>query len=273
MLDLEKLCRRINMPEEVIQKILKISKNYDLLQYQPLIHRLTIASEWEDGLLELQKRLPEDKDGLIILTCMLTAGLTTYENYARKGICEDIFFDTFGCFSRFVREHKVSYGRFGFDREFWTPRQLSMLLFRIGILEYELYTDDGSELISIHIPSDSDLSEVNCRRSYLRSKEFLAQYFPEFHYEKYVCESWLLSPYLKEILPEYSRIIRFQNAFVIESVDLKSRDYMEWVFKNRNLSIDEVPQETSLQRKMKEYLKKGGLIGNGAGHLKPDPFR
>lgn len=272
-MDLEQLCRDINMPEEVIQKVLSISRNYDFKQYQPLMNRLTIKSEWEAALRDLKANLPEDKDGFIMLTCMLTAGLTTYENYAKKGIREDIFIDTFGCFSRFVREHKVSYGRYGFDRDFWTPRQLSMVLFRIGTLEYELYEEYGKELISIHIPSDAQLTEANCRKSYLWSKEFFAQYFPDFHYEKYVCESWLLSPYLREILPEYSRIIRFQDSFVIERVDLRARDYMEWVFKNRNLSIDEVPQDTSLQRKMKEYIKNGGVIGNGAGYLKPDPFR
>jgi hypothetical protein len=261
------------MPEEVTQKVLTIREKADLTKYQKQMNQLTRHSEWEKGLEELKNTVPEDKDGFIMLTCMLIAGLTTYENYAKKGVSEEIFFDTFGCFSRFVKEHMVSFVKYGFDRDFWTPRQLAMDLFRLGTLEFELYTDDDLELLSIHIPSDAALTMENCRKSYDLAKEFFPKYYPDFHYEKFVCESWLLSPYLKELLPEHSHIIRFQNSFVIEGVDLKSRDYMEWVFKNRNLSIDEVPQETSLQRRMKEYIKKGGVIGNGAGYLKPDPFR
>ena len=54
------------------------------------------------------------------------------------------------CFTRFVNEYKESFNKYGFDRGFWTYRQLAMLLFKVGILEYEIdeknvnYISNGS---------------------------------------------------------------------------------------------------------------------------------
>lgn len=61
-----------------------------------------------------------------MLTCMLEASRKTYEDYKNLGIDGKIFTETFKMFPRFVREHKESFGEYGFDRDFWICRIIAM---------------------------------------------------------------------------------------------------------------------------------------------------
>ena len=42
-----------------------------------------------------------------------------------------------------------------------------------------------------------------------------------------ICSSWLLAPSLKYVLPQNSRILRFQKAFTIEHVDTDNVGFMD----------------------------------------------
>ncbi len=87
-----------------------------------------------------------------------------------------------------------------------------------------------------------------------------------------VCESWLLSPALKELLPSESRILRFQEAFDLTEENPEDSSAMEWVFyvteKQRgSVQIEDLPENTSLQRKMKAMLQAGKKPGSAGGTL------
>lgn len=43
---------------------------------------------------------------------------------------------------------------------------------------------------------------------------------------------------------------------------------MEWVFKRRDIPLEDLPEETSLQKNMKAHLLSGGWVGEGMGCLK-----
>ena len=47
---------------------------------------------------------------------------------------------------------------------------------------------------------------------------------------------------------------------------------LQWVFKNPDLSPEELPEDTSLQRSLKAFLLAGGTFLNGEGFLCGDPF-
>lgn len=266
MILLVDLLKAINMPLEVTEKVLQLEKEIEYKELKSSIDKLNHRLYWQEALEELRTALGEDKEGFKILTVMLITGLDTYKRYQEKGIGENIFYDTFGCFSRFVKEHKVSYGSYGFDRWWWTPRQLSMEEFRLGELEFELEKWKEEDVISVHIPNDAKLTRDNCTASYKQAEEFLAKYYTEFNYEYYICDSWMLSPGLKEVLPTESRILRFQADFKIETWDQDNLSCFEWVFKNPNLTLEELPEDTSLQRNIKKHLKEGGKIGTAFGY-------
>ena len=97
---------------------------------------------------------------------------------------------------------------------------------------------------------------------------FFKKYFPEYADCDYICDSWMLSPYLKELLDENSKILKFQQEYEIRDVDPESRAYMQWIFRKEDADLAEVPQETSLQRRAKRWLEAGGKIGSACGILK-----
>ena len=227
------------------------------------------------ALVKLRDLVQPDRDGFGILCCMLRAALYTRSKYEQLGIGQDIFKATMECFPRFVREHHASYGRYGFDRDFWTIRQLSLRLFRIGELEFELadQPDDlpssasGPRVINVHIPSDARLEQERCIHSWKCASRFIQKFFPDWVGLPVMCSSWLLSPALGELLPDTSHILQFQQLFDIVETDPMADDWREWVFQRNQAPIGELPEHTSLQRNMKAYLLKGGQIGVGVGVL------
>lgn len=259
---MEALCREIHMPEQVTQTVLALSQTMNWSALAPALARLSVTTQWEAGLEELQQ-MP---GGMERLTGSLYQALQTQEEYAAAGIPDDIFYATMGCFSRFVREHLESFGDYGFDRDWWTVRQLSARLFRIGQLEYELTVKKGRKEIRIHIPSDASLEKDKLRRSVQSARDFLARFFPDYSQAPMTCTSWLLSPTLQQLLQPDSRILQFQKNFRITPLG-PGDSYMLWVFKRMDLPLEVLPENTSLQRRLKAYLCAGGIWEEAGGVL------
>lgn len=262
---MEQLCRKINMPQEVTQTLTAL---HQTLEEYPCLALLMEEAHWAEGLEQLKEALGEDPGGMKRLCSMLRCALRAKADYDRLGISEEIYVATMGAFSRFVREHRESYGCYGFDRGNWTPRQVSCKLFRIGQMEYELTLSEGVPAVSLHIPTDVDLRPEVLRPS---MKEGLAEFyrlFPEYRGRKVYCRSWLLSPLLKDFLPEGSNILRFQEMFDIDPQGIPGRDVLLWVFKNPRLPKEEYPENTSLQRKLKQFFLNDGQFLEGRGDLR-----
>lgn len=255
------LARKLNLPEEVVEKLRPVP------EAAPYLSGLCGAG-YDGAANALHEALGEDEGGFKILSAMLEAALLAHGEYARRGIAEDIFFATMGCFPRFVGEHKESFGTYGFDRWWWTGRQTSLQLFRIGALEYELGVNGEDKWISMHIPSDADLSDEAVDASVAAARAFLREYFPDHGDVKFHCHSWLLAPALGELLPAESKINRFRLRFAIVGADEDADDYKLWVYKNKGLPLEEFPENTTLQKNMKAYLMQGGKVGCAWGVLR-----
>lgn len=262
---MEQLCRNIHMPEEVTRQLISL---HSTLEVYPCLPLLMEEPSWEEGLRQLKDALGEDPGGMKRLCCMLRCAMKAKETYNRLGISEAIYTATMGAFSRFVREHKESYGCYGFDRGRWTPRQVSAKLFRIGQLEYELTTLDGEKAVSLHIPTDVDLRPEVLRPSVREGLAELYRLFPEYEGKHVFCHSWLLSPLLKDFLPAGSNILQFQKLFVITADELPGNDILLWVFKNPKLPKEDLPENTGLQRKLKAFFRSGGQFTEGHGILR-----
>lgn len=270
---------RIGMAEPVVVELRRIDESGETLSANGMdaVRGLTDPQKRVASWKALKAGLGDDPNGLRMLYWMLyAAGRYTFPEYRRLGVPGEIFDATMGCFARFVGEHRVSYGRYGFDRDFWTYRELSARLFRLGSLEFELAYDaddvpavaGSPRVINVHIPSDASLDPAQCDRSVVASRSFLAKFFPDWAGLPYWCESWLLSPALERLLPEGSHILDFQRRFDIRETDPDAPDWREWVFQRCGAPIAELPERTSLQRNMKRFLLDGGKVGIGIGRLK-----
>ncbi len=229
------------------------------------------------GLQDFSGGAPEEKDdGAAEAARQLLIAVENRWHGPWSALPQDVFVDTLACFTRFVKEHFDSLGVYGFDRGFWTTRQINAKLFRLGELEYELLREGEKRSIALHIPSDCRLEPGLLNASVERAKAFFASYFLEWKDAPMTCESWLLSPALKELLPPNSRILRFQRAFdLTPCADDAREDVLQWVYRltppqQKNVSLDALPEGTALQKSMKRFLLSGGVVTAAEGPLARD---
>lgn len=267
-MELKELCKGIQLPEEACGRVFEEYERVNLAEMDRQLNSLMERETAEKAYHQLVNCLGKDSDNMKMLMCQLVCACRDYDRYKELGISDEIYFDTMRCFARFLGECKMRTGEILFDRGWWTYRQVSMVLFRIGELEYELTNFEGKDAISIHIPSDAAFVPENVEVSLRLAADFIQRVYPEYAQAEYFCESWLLSPRLAELVKETSNIRKFQKLFIIKKDIPEDTEYMEWMFgKELGTSLEELPENTSLQIKTKELMKKGRNIGAGVGIL------
>ena len=265
-MNLYELYDLIDLQTEMIQKLKLIGEKIDLKQIDFYLKQLMDRETAVESYRHLKTLLEEDKDNIKMLYCQLECARQVFDQYQKKHIKDTIYRDTMKCFSRFIEECKKKNGRMFFDRDWWTYRQISMSLFRIGELEYEFQKYEDENVIAIHIPSDANLSKEAVDASMKQAEIFFQTYYHDYKYEKYSCDSWLLSPRLKPLLSRKSNILSFQNRFHIVRENNEDKGYIEWLFQVPiDTNYKDLPAKTDLQKKVKEILLNGGNIGSAYG--------
>ena len=122
--------------------------------------------------------------------------------------------------------------------------------------------------MAFHIPTDVDLRPEVLRPSVKEGIAELFRLFPDYADATVYCQSWLMSPLLKDFLPEGSNILKFQEMFDMEPEGIPSKLLLTWVFKNPKLPPEDYPEDTSLQRKLKKFFLEGGEFLDGRGYLR-----
>ena len=200
----------------------------------------------------------------------------TYEKYKERRVKEQIYFDTFRDIALWCDDCIREIGKWGLGNCVWDWfwRSFEMKVFRLGRLEFEemeaeeemigehVHIRKGEPVISIHIPAGGPLIEEECRMSIQEAYRLFGEG------KQYFCHSWLLFPGLKDFLAKESNILRFQELFEVIKTDYRERE-AEWRLFGRNcFRIADYAEDTSLQRRIKQYLLSGGSLGNGWGILK-----
>ncbi len=269
LMNLFELCEKIDLQKEMVVKIKNNLPDINFNMIDGQLSKLMKIDTAKDAYDYLKCYVSEDEEHIKILICNLECGCRIYEKYQEKGISDKIFFDTMKCFSRFIDECKIRTGKCFFDRGWWTYRQISMNLFRIGELEYEFKRLENENVMGIHIPSDADFRNTKVDESLNEAKEFISKYYPEYNNCKFICSSWLLSPKLTDLLDPDSNILQFQKRFDLISTKPDEKEYIEWLFQApADTDYQKLKEDTSLQRKVKQLLLKGDNIGSGFGIMK-----
>lgn len=267
----EDLFKWIDLQPEIVRQLNQIGGSLDLEALEPHLKRLSDRKTAAQAYRDLKALFKEDSDHLQMLYCHLECARRAFDRYEAKHIPQTIYVDTMKCFTRFIEECGKKNGRLFFDRGWWTYRQVSMSLFRIGELEYEFTSWQGENVIGLHIPSDADFSEAAVDASLKQAKAFFQTYFGDYHYDKYTCGSWLISPALTPLLSGHSNILSFQKRFHVVSEDGKDREFIEWLFEAPiDTDYETLPADTGLRRKVRELLLNGKTIGSAYGIMKDE---
>ena len=233
-----------------------------------LERRLLCRETWADAEKELESRLEDDSCHLRALWEELLIACRQFPRWQQAGIPLEVYRDTMMFATRYLRDALRDWGDWRFTAAWWFPRQLAMELFRLGTLEFELMkAPEGCE-VSIHIPSDASLAPEDLDESLACFRHFAARFYPEWTDAPIYCDSWLMSPVLRRLLPSSSRILAFQNRFEILSLDADSMGAVGWVFPGPTKEFRDLPENTSLRKRMKAFLLSGGKPGWAKGLLK-----
>lgn len=170
------------------------------------------------------------------------------------------------------------YGIWGTFDPIWFIRAFTLKLFGFGRLQFEIakcpvsYCENGFNInegdmaLSTHIPSSGTLSVNECEESFKRADAFFRK-----RYKKnsclFFCYSWLLYPQNPNFLPEKSNVLKFMDMFkIVKSIDdPQNEDLWRIFYKKTYNDIGELPLNTSMQRSVAEWLKKGNSLGYGIG--------
>lgn len=238
----------------------------------------------EAGILRLAEKFADKKTGclrfksdLTRLAAAIKASEITYKKYKEKGIDDKIFFDTMDDIRIWCENNDNK----GLKEYNWIKNHLAFELFKIGRLQFQLFKCNnptlnynklpikfGSNAVYIHIPQGEKLNYNDCISSITSAKGFLSKYFPDFKFEYFFCESWLLYDKNKEFMKENSNILQFQTLFNIAYSVNEEKQGIERIFGKKEKDVHCYKQETSLQKAAKEYMKNGGKLGMGIGYIK-----
>ena len=181
-----------------------------------------------------------------------------YELYQEADLSDEIFWNTFMDISLWCENAEKEFGVLGIREYEWFYRHIDMILFRFGRLQFE----SMGEEINIHIPQGCPLIWEDCEKSI----EIAKKYFGDN--KKFVCHSWLLYPGLDDVIDKNSNIGKFRSHFKVLKTDFNERE-AEWrVFGKVLKNVSDYPEETSLQKRIKQYLLNGKTLGNGWAVLK-----
>lgn len=70
------------------------------------------------------------------------------------------------------------------------------------------------------------------------------------------------------MLTEKSNISSFQNRFEIFDIGEIDYEFIEWLFNTKTKDYQNLPENTSLQKNVKNHILKHGVIHNTYGRLK-----
>lgn len=271
-MEIREFLKEIGFAPEFVDLIQKASISFDFKELQSYRERLISAPTDIENVHTLEKALAPDEDGIKMLAYMVQCALQSRDLYRQKGIPASVFLDTMKFLPRFFESDLKLFGHPVFRWAWWFPRQLALKEFRIGIFEYEMTCRENSDVLSLHIPSDALLTDENIRQSFSDAHAFFAKFYPSYADVGVFCETWLLTPCLKELLPSSSRILHFQTFFDILHTDDNSPAFYDWVFPGAPENIKDLPENTSLQKNAKTYLLSGKKIGWTLGKLKDGYF-
>jgi len=135
--------------------------------------------------------------------------------------------------------------------------------------EWSVALKGGDDVIGLHIPRGHRLEKEAIDRSLKEILRFAGEHFPELNCKAFVCESWLLSADLSEILDNDTNIVRFSEMFYRYAVSGKGEAVFNFVFclPMSRVKIAELPENTRLERALKKRYADGKSVREMSGFM------
>lgn len=133
--------------------------------------------------------------------------------------------------------------------------------------DWECVIRPGDQCISLHIPRKADISPENMERALASARKIVKERYPEHTGLALFGSSWILDPMLKELLGEKSKISQLVQMFHKYPQRSGGEGVFGYVFPKKYESLETLPEDTSLQRKLKQHYLDGKFIYDYAGFV------
>lgn len=175
------------------------------------------------------------------------------------------FADDTGSWVANVQETSVSWNGYPINERGFVSNNLVSLSKK----EWELVLSPGDPVISIHIPAAGSLNPELVNESLEKAVAFFGKYYPDYKYKAFVCYSWLMDPQLVDLLGPEKNISKFCNRFRKITQKSSGNSVFKFVFMkpNMNFVFSELPENTSLERAIKNHYENGKAIYGGVGYF------
>ena len=139
--------------------------------------------------------------------------------------------------------------------------------------EWQVIYGPTDDKIIVHIPPKDSLDRQSVLSSYERARKIFKNSFPEYDFKAFVTDSWLFAPALDMVLKENSNIRTFRKDYIIFPARCEGLDIFHYVFNLfpktiEEVDIDNLPEDNSLRKGIKEQLKKGNYFYEFFGFYK-----
>lgn len=209
--------------------------------------------------------------------------------HVQLGVDAAVSWATLADLGRNMYVYEKRFGVIGFDEQEWLSLHFSGQLYQLGRFQFQVGTLGkrtaagirstglqvlaGEPTLSLHIPRFlGSLSAAECDASLAIARLFFGERFPDLALQVAVCKSWLLDPQLLGHLGNSSNIAAFQHRFTLAyPPEVGDADATRFVFDNPDLELDQLPQDSSLQRAVVAVLAAGGHWHAGMGWFRWQP--
>lgn len=275
---MQKLDFPINVKQELLSTLdtllnssdfLKIPNRYDTEDFD-------FSKALEDTKnLALKQNVCEYTAYMLLLICMVPE---LHKRYIQKGIEDKLFYETMRDLKYKLEECRLVHGKIGTFVPAWYKGFFEMKIFALGRLQFELnhtwfdctvdgiHIPKGTKVLSVHIPrTGTKLEHSLVLDSYKQASNFFQDEFDGNII--FICNSWLLYPWNREILKDGSNLAKFYDDFTIVSSG-EYENYSEvWRLFDciYDGNPDNLPDDSSLRRAYIERIKSGRPIGHGTG--------
>ncbi len=197
-----------------------------------------------------------------------TVAMATGGLYHRSGhmLGSKNYEDEAGAFEAKIEEDTDSWTGYIFDKNGLLSSQKTAL----EKSRWAKCIEPGDPVIALHIPPGGGMTPEKVDAAFAEAVAFLAEYFPEFQYKGFRCMSWILDPKLIDLLGEDSNMAQFIKRFDLMCLKSAGRDALNYVFLHPDPAtavIEDLPEETSLQRKLKALYLSGDCIYETYGYI------
>ena len=212
-----------------------------------------------------QEILQKPDAALWFLLLYILLAMDAKQEYEKRGIAQQIYYDTFSDITVWEAEHFAKTQQHGLMEYDWLPTHCRMELFRLGRLQFQpiafpqelrtlVHSVPNETVLNVHIPKGPSLTQENTEDAYRQAAAF-------FRLQPlcFVCESWLLSPALPMLVKPQAGILLFKNRFT-PLCNVNDRQAEERIFGDLCDDPADYPQNTSLQKSAAAWLAAGNQI-------------